>query len=148
MPLEALLIRYATLIDQDPNRVRVPVHIRPLSNAFQQMLSAQKFAGPVLVKIFDFFTREFLPELENYYLYLNETLARQGIRPDVEKEIAAKGTLLNSGKPPRPAAREGAGAQKQPASAEEQAAAIAGGPGHPGRDGPVNRRFKGRLTSR
>ena len=123
VPLEALLIRYATLIDQDPNRVRLPVHIRPLSNAFQQTLSAQKYAGPVLVKVFDFFTREFVPDLENYYLYLNKTLARQDIRPDLEKEIAAKGTLLRSGKPPRPATREGAGAQKQPAGAEEQAAA-------------------------
>ena len=36
VPLEALLIRYATLLDEDPHRVRLPVHVRPLCKALQQ----------------------------------------------------------------------------------------------------------------
>jgi len=129
VPLEALLIRYATLVDADPNQVRLPVHIRPLSQAFKRAISAQKYAAPVVVKIFDFFTREFLRELKNYYLYLNQRLAGQDIRPKLEEEIAAKGTLLDHGKPPRPVVRKTPDKQPQsPRADDEPAPSATGGP--------------------
>jgi len=125
VPLEALLIRYATLIDADPNRVRLPIHIRPLCQAFQRTITAQQYAAPVVVKIFDFFTREFLEELESYYLYLNQRLASQDIRPKLEEEITAKGTLLNHGRPPRPVSRKAPGTPDQSPQADDKAAPAA-----------------------
>ncbi len=106
VPLEALVIRYATLIGEDPNRVRLPIHIRHLSRAFQRTITSQRYPAPVLLKIFDYLTREFMKSLESYYLQLNQELAHQGIRPDLEREISAKGTLLNRGKPPKPVIRK------------------------------------------
>ena len=98
-PMEALLIRYAMLIGADPNDIRLPVHIRPLSNAFKKTIASQGYAGPVLLEVFDFFDKTFIGGLESYYLQLNQGLARLGIRPDLEQEIAAKGTLLRKNIP-------------------------------------------------
>ena len=106
VPLEALVIRYATLVGVDPNKVRLPIHIRPLARAFQRTITAQNYPSPVLLKIFDYFTREFMQGLQSYYLDLNETLITHGLRPDLEREISAKGTLLNQGRPARPVTRK------------------------------------------
>ncbi len=114
IPLEALVIRYATLSGADPNQVTVPVHVRPLSKAFQSTITAQHYPAPVLLKIFEYFTRQFMEDLESYYLMLNRNLASQGIRPGLEGEISSKGTLLNKGKPARPVIR------KTPAAAPGQ----------------------------
>ncbi len=124
VPLEALLIRYATLINRDPNRVRLPVHVRPLCKALQHTIAAQHYPSAVLLKIFDFFTREFLRDLKNYYLHLNQALARQDIRPKLEEEIAAKGTLLDRGKPRRPVVSKAPAAPEQAPRKEEQPATV------------------------
>lgn len=126
VPLEALLIRYATLINADPNRVRLPVHVRPLCRAFQRTITAQHYPSPVLLKIFDYFNRGFMRELKSYYHLLNQNLAGQGLRPGLEQEISAKGTLLNRGASPRPVIRKAPAAN--PARAEAAAAPVAGQP--------------------
>ena len=118
VPLEALVIRYATLVDIDPNEVRLPIHIRPLARAFQRTITAQNYTSPVILKIFDYFTREFMQGLQSYYLNLNETLITHGLRPDLEREITAKGTLLNKGRPARPVTR------KPPPTKTDQSAAL------------------------
>ena len=117
--LEALLIRYATLLDEDPRKVRLPVHVAPLSKAFQATIAAHDYPAAVLLKIFDYFTREFMRRLESYYKKLNQSLADKGIRPGLESEIAAKGSLLRQIKPPRPLIRE---APAAPAESKEHAA--------------------------
>ena len=94
--LEALVIRTAELLGANPKKLRLPVHVRHLSRAFQQVINAQKYPGPVLLKIFDFFTREFMRDLDGYYTQLNQGLAASGIRPGLEQEIEAKGSLLQS----------------------------------------------------
>ena len=106
VPLEALLIRYATLINGDPNKVRLPVHVRHISRAFREAITAQHFPSGVLPKIFEYFTREFINDIEIYYKHLNRYLAAEGIHPEIEQEIAAKGSLLSRGKAPRPVIRE------------------------------------------
>ena len=106
VPLEALVIRYATLIDADPNRVRLPIHMRPLCRAFQRTISAQHYPAPVLLKIFEYFTRAFMQELKGYYHTLNQGLADQGVRPGLEQEISAKGSLLNRKAASRPVIRQ------------------------------------------
>lgn len=118
VPLEALIIRIATLIGGDPNKLRLPVHVRHLSKAFQRVITAQKYPAPVLLKIFDFFTREFMRDLEEYYVDLNSNLSGRGIRPQLEHEIEAKGTLLNRVPPKQPGAHKRPGAE-QPAAAEQ-----------------------------
>ena len=122
VPLEALLIRYATLEGEDPNRVRLPVHIRPLARAFQSTITAQKYPAPVLLKIFDFFTSEFIQELDSYYLRLNEGLGQHNILPEIEQEISAKGTLLDQGSPSHPVIRKTPAAEAEAASKVEAGA--------------------------
>lgn len=129
VPLEALQIRYATLLGEDPVGVRLPVHISPLSKAFQTTFKAQRYGGPVLLRIFDYFTREFIGELEGYYRHLNRSLAEQGIRPELEREIAANGSLLNRNKPPRPLIRKAPAARP---AARADTAAESGGGAEPG----------------
>lgn len=99
--LEALVIRVAQLLGANPRKLRLPIHVRHLSRAFQQVITAQKYPGPVLLKIFDFFTREFMGELDDYYRQLNQELANRGIRPGLEQEIESKGTLLQDEHAPR-----------------------------------------------
>jgi diguanylate cyclase (GGDEF)-like protein len=120
VPLEALVIRYATLQGLDPNLVRLPIHIRPLARAFQRTVTAQKYPAPVILKIFDYFTNQFINELDSYYLHLNEDLVKREIRPGLEQEITAKGTLLNKGSASRPVVRKTPPAKEQPAKKAEK----------------------------
>jgi diguanylate cyclase (GGDEF)-like protein len=106
VPLEALVIRLATLANIDPRKARLPVHVRPLCRAFQQVLSEQKYPSAVVLRIFEFFTRGFMRELGDYYGPLNEQLAARGIRPDLEQEIRAKGSLLHTRQPLKPVVRQ------------------------------------------
>ena len=80
VPLEALVIRYDPPGGYRPNEVRLrftfvlwPGHFNAPS------LHKLYFAG--LLKIFDYFTREFMQGLQSYYLNLNETLITHGLRP-------------------------------------------------------------------
>ena len=147
-PLEALLIRYAMLLDADPYLVRLPIHVRPLSRAFQKTVASQHYPAPVLLKIFEYFTREFLRDLKSYYLQLNRGLAAHGLRPELEQEIAAKGTLLRriaprpiirkspapSPRPPEAAPHPGTTPEGSPTLAEmarSLAGAAAGSPAPP-----------------
>jgi diguanylate cyclase (GGDEF)-like protein len=125
--LEALLIRLAALIDADPNKVRLPVHVRPLCRSFQRVVTAQKYHSAVLLRIFEFFTRDFMRDLDHYYEPLNHYLAEHGIRPDLEQEIQSKGTLLQQGPLPKPVIRDepasrGRPEPKKQASSQETAA--------------------------
>ena len=92
--LEALTLRLAALIDADPNRVRLPIHVRQLSRAFQQALIAEDIPQSVLSHIFDYFAKTFIRQLSGYYEPLNALLSKQGVHPNIETEIQNKGTLL------------------------------------------------------
>lgn len=106
VPLEALVIRYATLRGVDPNSVKLPIHIRPLARSFQRTVMAQKYPAPVVLKIFEYFTKEFMDGLEFYYKHLNEGLVSRNILPGLEHDIIAKGTLLRKNLPARPIVRK------------------------------------------
>ena len=92
--LEALIIRFALLIDADPNSVRLPIHVRQLCRAFQHALKQQAIPQEVLTHIFDYFAKQVIRQLHDYFEPINEGLARQGVDPQVEQEIKQKGTLL------------------------------------------------------
>ncbi|RLA48198.1 MAG: diguanylate cyclase [Gammaproteobacteria bacterium] len=96
--LEALVIRLATLIDTDPNKIRLPMHVRQLCGVFQRALTAQKIPKEVLPHIFDYFARYFIRQLDDYFIALNAILAERGVRPDVEQEIRSHGSLLGDQK--------------------------------------------------
>jgi diguanylate cyclase (GGDEF)-like protein len=101
--LEALTLRLATLVGADPNRVRLPIHVRQLSRAFQRSLLDAHIPKSVLAHIYDYFAKGFLRQLGGYYGPLNMYLAEQSVLPGVEKEIQNKGTLLSRNRPvPRP----------------------------------------------
>ena len=123
VPLEALIIRYATLQAVDPNLVRLPIHVRPLARAFQRTITAQKYPAPVILKIFDYFTKEFIEELDNYYHHLNQGLISRDVRPGLEREITAKGTLLNKDSPARPVVRKTPGVKQAPIEDKKRDAA-------------------------
>jgi diguanylate cyclase (GGDEF)-like protein len=92
--LEALTVRLATLIDADPNDVRLPVHVRQICRAFQRALIDQGVPKGVLSPIFDYFAKRFIRQLADYYNPLNTYLAEHEIRPNVEIEIQHSGSFL------------------------------------------------------
>lgn len=95
VPLEALTVRLAELIAADPMSLRNPVHVRQLCRAFQRALLRANIPQEVLTHILDYFGRHFIRQLKDYYGSLNELLIEHGVRPGLEKEIAAHGSLLN-----------------------------------------------------
>lgn len=105
LALEALIVRVATLVDGDPNKLRLPIHVRQLSRAFQQALQPQDIPTNVLTYIFDYFAERFIRQLDGYYEPLNEMLAEANVRPRVEAEIRAKGSLLAPPEHPNRASR-------------------------------------------
>jgi diguanylate cyclase (GGDEF)-like protein len=101
--LEALTLRLAVLIDADPERVRLPVHVRQLCRAFQRTLMDESIPESVLNPIYDYFSKRFVTQLAEYYEPLNTLLADHRVLPNIENEIRNKGTLLNRNKRvPRP----------------------------------------------
>ena len=94
--LEALLIRLATLIDADPNKVRLPVHVRQLCRAFQASMKKHDMPRDVISHILDYFAKHFIPKLHDYYEPINEGLEKHNIDPGLEEEIRLKGSLLKT----------------------------------------------------
>ncbi|MDZ7784891.1 MAG: DUF1631 family protein [Halioglobus sp.] len=92
--LEALTVRLAELIAADPRALRNPVHVRQLCRAFQRALLGARIPQEVLTHILDYFGRHFIRQLKDYYGSLNELLVEHRVRPGLEKEIAAHGSLL------------------------------------------------------
>jgi len=96
--LEALLIRIAELIDAEPLQVRLPVHARQISRAFQHAVETHALATETLTACYDFFARKIIRNLGEYFDTLNEQLVDHNIQPGLEDEIRQKGTLLKSRK--------------------------------------------------
>ncbi|MBK6738602.1 MAG: DUF1631 family protein [Haliea sp.] len=106
--MEALTLRLAALIGEDPNVVRLPVHVRQLCRAFQRALLDENVPHSVLPLVYDFFVKNFVRQLAGYYEPLNTLLADAGVLPAIESEIEKKGTLLKVNQPdprPQPATR-------------------------------------------
>lgn len=101
--LEALTLRVAALIDVDPDRVRLPIHVRQLCRAFQRALMDEDVPHNVLSHIYDYFSKQFIRQMAGYYEPLNALLADHHILPNIENEIRTKGTRLKRNRPaPRP----------------------------------------------
>jgi len=94
--LEALLIRLATLIDADPNKVRLPVHVRQLCRAFQATMKKHEMPRDVTSHILDYFAKHFISKLQDYYEPINEGLEKHNVDPGLEEEIRLKGSLLKT----------------------------------------------------
>lgn len=100
--LEALVIRVATLIDADPFEVRLPIHARQLCRAFQQAMESEGVSPEAAPVVFEYFSQHVIRRLNTYYQPLNEYLATNDVRPDLEKQIKSKGSLLKRKGRPRP----------------------------------------------
>jgi diguanylate cyclase (GGDEF)-like protein len=109
-PLECLTIRLAQLIDADPHIVRVPIHIEQIAKTFPKAMKGQGVPKDVMPSILSFFLKEFIEKLADYYDSLNGIFREAGIRPNLEREVEAKGTLLNrpppNSRPPRKESQE------------------------------------------
>lgn len=127
--LEALTLRLATLVSEDPNRVRLPIHVRQLCRAFQQALTSESIPNEVLGDIFDYFSRHFVRQLERYYEPLNTYLAEHDIQPNIEIQIQNNGSMLTrnqeSPRPERELRRTNSAAPGQESIAEATPAVTA-----------------------
>ncbi len=93
--LECLTIRLAELMQVDPHKIRLPIHVEQLCKAFPRAIKGVGIPKETVPGILTFFLKEFIEQLEDYYGALNKTLRGAGIRPGLEKEIETKGSLLN-----------------------------------------------------
>ncbi|MEQ9465484.1 MAG: DUF1631 family protein [Haliea sp.] len=102
VPLEALQIRVAELVGVAPLQLRLPEHTAQLSRALQLLLEEFHVPHRLTPRIYDYFVTHFIRQLGNFFAALNAHLAQGGIRPELEAEIHAAGSLL---KKPEPAHR-------------------------------------------
>lgn len=116
LQLEALTIRMATLIDADPNKVRVPIHVRQLCRAFQRSLLEVKIPSEAFAHVFDYFAKRFIPQLDGFYDPLNELLSKNDIRPNLEHDIQNHGFILERNKPFSRPYREKSSATRAPST--------------------------------
>jgi len=98
VPMEALTIRIATLADAPPLRLRLPVHVRQLCRVLQQILLEIQVPREYSIKMVEMFTRNCAADLDDFYQALNKHLSESGVRPQLEREIASKGSLLRKAK--------------------------------------------------
>ena len=121
IPLECLTIRLAAMVEVDPNTVHLPVHIEHIARAFPRSLRGKEIPKEVIAVILKRFDTEFIGKLGTYYEALNQPLREAGMRPDLEKQVKASGTLLKSRKkkplkraePKRPPRQDTQAAQAQ-----------------------------------
>lgn len=99
LQLEALTVRMAALIDADPNKVRVPIHVRQLCRAFQRALLEVRIPGEAFAYVYDYFAKRFIPQLDGFYDPLNDLLAKNDVKPNLESEIQNHGYVLDRNKP-------------------------------------------------
>ncbi|MCR9104012.1 MAG: DUF1631 family protein [Gammaproteobacteria bacterium] len=120
VPLEALTLRMAELLDVDPTTLRNPIHVRQIYRAFQHGLVGAEIHRDLQSPIYDFFSERFVVQLRHFYAPFNKMLAKQGVLPDIEQEIAEKGSLLQRkeefDRPTRPSPARG-GTSPEPQSA-------------------------------
>lgn len=123
LALECLTIRLAQLMDLDPNKVYLPVHVDKICRAFPNALKGQEIPRDAVSDILEYFKTEFVAQLGIYYERLNGPLRAANIRPDLEEEVKAKGSLLKKPekKTKRPAPKPAA--QSTPPVPEPGAAA-------------------------
>ena len=102
--LECLTIRLAKLVQVDANIVHLPVSVERIARAFPKSLKGKEIPKEVIVEIVQYFGREFVGKLSDYYDSLNQPLREAGILPELEQQVKDNGTLLKRRKktPNRP----------------------------------------------
>ncbi len=134
LALECLTIRLAQLMDLDPNKVYLPVHVDNICRAFPNALKGQEIPRDAVSDILEYFKTEFVAQLGTYYERLNAPLRAANIRPDLEAEVKEMGSLLKKPKkmakkrtPAPPEADTDSAAQQTSAQNLEQEATPAPG---------------------
>jgi len=94
LALESLTIRVASLIDQDPLTIKLPVHVAQISRALQHSVHKLDISFEVMPDLFDTFIAVVIRNLAGFYQDLNSWLSKQGIEPDIEAQITEQGSLL------------------------------------------------------
>jgi diguanylate cyclase (GGDEF)-like protein len=94
IPLECLIIRYAEITGNDPLKVRLPVHVTQICEAFRQCIRERGIPNSVAPEIYSFFADQVISRLDAFYTSLNAFLRERGIRPELEEEIKKKGSIL------------------------------------------------------
>lgn len=92
--VESLKLRVAELEHCDPSAISLPVFAREICAALRTVCLQHNIPRPVLPLLCDFFIEWGEPALEGIYTRLNLILSQQGIRPDVEQELSAHGSVL------------------------------------------------------
>jgi diguanylate cyclase (GGDEF)-like protein len=94
LQMEALTIRFAELVGMDPMRTRLPIHVGNICKAFRDAIHDQGIAGDAVPELINFFGQEVVKNLENFYNSINVFLRDRGIEPDLDKDLAANGSLF------------------------------------------------------
>lgn len=120
VPLEALQIRVAELVNADPMQLRLPEHVAQLSRALQLVLEEFHVPHRLTPRIYDYFVTHFIRHLGKFFATLNDHLVTAGLRPELEAEIRSSGSRLKKPEQPhrRPPPQPG---REQPAASAAEA---------------------------
>lgn len=122
VPMEALQIRVAELAGADPALLRLPEHVAQLCRALQQVLDAFRVPQKLSPRIYDFFISHFIRRLDEFFATLNNHLESAGVKPELETEIRAHGSLLK-----KPVTSHHRPLRRPPPKSQEQPATMAAG---------------------
>ena len=98
--LEALTLRIAELIDQDPKSIRLPFGLRGLVTAYRKAIKPLELSGAIVSELDRGFARNVLPELGQIYKTINGRLENDGLMPGIESELETSGSRLEDKKAP------------------------------------------------
>ena len=94
--LETLTLRVAELAGEDPLSLRFAAQPQQVCLALRRALESNEALHALAPMIFDFFSGVALPELGALYRELNAFLVERHLRPDLEEEIAQRGSILGA----------------------------------------------------
>ena len=92
--LEALTLRIADIINQDPLTVRLPFGLRGLCVAYRSSIKPLEFSNQILTELDRAFARSLLPEIGTVYQEINSSLSAEGWLPGIENELEVSGSRL------------------------------------------------------
>jgi hypothetical protein len=94
LPLEAITLRLAALLDLPAKKIELPFGLRALCEGYREAIRPLELDEFVVEELDRAFLRNLLPELGPVYQELSDSLAEAGLLPDIEKTLEASGSQL------------------------------------------------------
>ncbi|EED35152.1 hypothetical protein NOR51B_1097 [Luminiphilus syltensis NOR5-1B] len=94
LPLEALTLRIAEIVDEDPLDIRMPIDLRAFFDAYRTAIALIDLDRDAIAHLDGSFARNLFAELGNIYGETNQYLIDANILPELESRLEREGSIL------------------------------------------------------